>query len=143
MAIITGENAIIWFGDNKSQTLFGTSDFSITFDRGMVEQPLVGQQGNYFMNGALTIGGSFTNCRFGASGNSDFLDSIMNGTIVAISGAIDGSASLNWFFTSSQITGYDVTVGDASTITEATIDFTVMDPKNITYNSTTHKVGDN
>lgn len=134
MSIITGESAILWFG-GKEDSVWATSDFALNFSRGTVEQPLVGEKGNYYLQGALNIDGSLTNCRFGASGNSEFLDSIVDGTVLDISGAVDGSSSLVWHFVSSQVIGYNVSVGDASTITEVSIDFTVMNPKNATYAS--------
>ena len=136
MATIKGNNATIMIGDNYTQTtVYGTSDFSINFDRGTIEQELVGQEGNYFTQGSLSIDGSFTNCRFAASGNSEFLNSIVDGSVIKISGQIDGSDSLNFFFNSAQVTGFEVSVGDAATITEASIDFTIMNPKDITYAS--------
>ena len=136
MAYLTGEDANIQIGASFThETVFGMSDFSLTFDRGTVEQELVGSAGNYFTQGALSVEGSLTNCRFAASGQSEFLDSIINGTVVKISGQIDSSSSLNFFLKSCQVTGYDISIGDASTITEASIDFTVMDPGIITYAS--------
>jgi hypothetical protein len=139
MAILTGEDATIHIG-SKSITIFATSDVSLGMDRGVIEQELVGQAGNYFTQGALSIDGSLTNCRFAASGNSDFLDSIVDGTVIKISGQLAGSDALKFAFASCQVSGYDVTVGDSSTITEASIDFTVMNPKDVTYDSS--KVGD-
>lgn len=140
MATLTGEDATIWIGGSTNATTYGVSDISFTFDRGTVEQELVGTAGNYFTQGALSIEGSLTNCRFAASGNSAFLDSIVDGLVVKISGQIDGSSSLKFVLASCQVTGYDVSIGDASTITEASIDFTLMDPKNVTYAS--QKVSD-
>lgn len=134
MAILTGRDATILVG-TKDTTLYAISDFSLNFDRGVVEQELVGQEGNYFTQGALSIDGSLTNCRFAASGNSDFLDSIVEGTVIKISGSIDADNSLAFAFASCQVSGFDVSIGDASTITEASIDFTVMNPKDVTYAS--------
>jgi len=143
MALLTGEEANVMFGSShKQETLFGVSDFSLSFNRGTIEQELVGTVGNIFTPGALSVEGSFTNCRFGASGNSDFIDSLINGTYVKISGQINTGAGndLKFVFASCQITGYDVSIGDATTISEASIDFTVLDPYNVTY--ATQKVND-
>jgi len=143
--IVTGEHALIKFssaataGGFTNMTLHAFSDFSLTFDRGTVEQELCGQKGNYFKPGAMSIEGSLTACRFGASGSDAFLDSIIDGTLFKLSGTTKSGAAatddIGFFFHSCQCTGYDVTAGDASTISEATIDFTVLDPYNITYAS--------
>jgi len=137
-ATVTGEKARIKIG-GKANSVFAISDFSITFDRGTVEQELVGETGNYFLQGALTIDGSLTCCRFGASGNSDMIDSLINSSIITISGCTNSDASdkIGWYFPSCQITGYDISIGDASTITEASIDFTVLDPYHATYSDST------
>lgn len=137
IAVLTGEDASIWIGSTtpQTQTIYGISDFSLNFNRGTVEQPLIGQKGNYFMQGSLSIDGSLTNCKFGASGNSDFLDSLIVGTVIQLSGQVDASSSLKFTFASAQVTGYDVSFGDASTITEASIDFTIMNPKDASYAS--------
>jgi len=141
VATVRGNAARIRIG-NKLHSVFGISDFSLSFSRDTIEQDLVGEEGNLFLPGALSIDGSFTACKFGASGNSDALDSILNGTYVTISGAVSGSTHLRWYFTSAQITGYDISMGDASTITEASIDFTVLDPFNVTYDRNTGRVSD-
>ena len=136
MALLTGEDATILIGGSYTTAItYGLSDISFTIDRGTVEQELVGTAGNYFTQGALSIEGSLTNCRFAASGNSPFLDSIVDGTVFILSGQIDGSDSLNFCFVSCQVTGYDISIGDASTISEASIDWTLLDPKNVTYAS--------
>jgi len=135
MALLTGEDATIYIGAASQDIIvYGVSDISFSFTRGTVEQELVGKAGNYFTQGSLSIEGSITNCRFAASGNSEFLDSIVDGSVIKISGSI-GTGALKFCFASCQVTGYDVNIGDASTITEASIDFTVMDPKNVTYSS--------
>jgi len=134
MALLTGEDCSIMIGDSHTQeTVYGLSDFSFSIDRGTIEQELVGAAGNYYTQGAMSLEGSLTNCRFAASGNCEFLNSIIDGTVVKISGQIDSSDSLHFVLISCQVTGYDISIGDASTITEASIDFTLMDPKNLTY----------
>ena len=134
MGIITGDKAKIWIG-SQDGTIFGISDFSLTIDRGTIEQPQVGTAGNRLAEGALSIDGSLTCCRFAASGNAPFLNSIVSSQVIKISGSVSGSSLLQWSFASCQVTGYDVAIGDANTITEASIDFTVLDPYNVTYSS--------
>lgn len=136
---LTGDNAQVYIGTVSGQTL-GMSDFSLTLDRGTVEQELLGESANAKLKGALTVDGSYTNCRFGASGNAQALEGIIDGSVVAISGGISGLAVLQWAFASCQITGYDVSMGDSSTISEASIDFSIMNPFNVTYDSSTHKI---
>jgi len=59
---------------------------------------------------------------------------------LAISGTISTDADigaaeryLSWYLVSCQATGYDVSIGDADTVSEASIDFTHMAPYNIVY----------
>ena len=132
---------------SKDHATFAISDFSLTMDRGTVEQELLGQIGNFFTQGALSIDGSLSQCRFGASGNSDLLNNMVDGTgnyaYVAISGQVgDNADDLKWYLTSCQITGYDITLGDADTITEASIDFVVLDPFNVTYDAASYCISD-
>lgn len=129
---ITGKDANITI-QSKTHSNYGISDFSITLDKGTVEQSLLGKKGNKFHEGALSIEGSLTCCKFGASGSDDMLNSIVDGTIITVSGSTDDSAQIGWYFHSCQVTGYDISMGDATTITEASIDFMVMDPQNATY----------
>jgi hypothetical protein len=143
MGTVTGKNATvaIYSGSTaKTQSTWGISDFSLTFDRGSVEQELVGETGNWFDYGALSVEGSYTNCKFGSSGNSDSLSSIVDSCYVKISGTT--GSNLSWYFVSCQVTGYDVTMGDASTITEASIDFVVLDPFNVTITNATGHITD-
>jgi len=149
-ATITGRKAKILFsssayGDTwKSGTYHAMSDFSLTFDRGTIEQELVGREGNYFTQGAMSVEGSLTACRFGASGGSQFLDSIVDGTIFTLSGSVnkDVGTSLHWILHSAQVTGYDMSIGDASTISEVSIDFTILNPYDVTYDSVTGGITD-
>jgi len=138
--IITGKEAKIFLSTSSSDlsskgvALWGISDFSLTFSRDVVEQELVGQTGNLKKPGAITIEGSLTNCKFAASGNYDALDSIVNAKNLIISGSL-GTNNLSFYFASTQVTSYEVSFGDASTITEASIDFRVLDPYNVTYSN--------
>lgn len=144
MGTVTGKEATIALSSDgatwDNHTIWGFSDFSLTFDRGMVEQELVGQTGNYFDYGALAIDGSYTNCKFAASGVSTTLDSIIESTYIQISGTT--GSNLSWYFHSAQITGYDISIGDADTITEASIDFTVMNPYQVSINTATGHIED-
>jgi len=138
VATITGENAYITIG-GENATAYAISDFSLTFDRGTVEQELLGEEGNYFIPGAMSMEGSLTCCRFGASGSDAMLDSIVDGSVIIISGVTNsGSAeTVGWYVTQAQVTGYDISIGDASTISEASIDFTVLDPYEYSYDRET------
>jgi hypothetical protein len=143
MGTVTGKDATIaiFSGSTfKSHSVWGISDFSLTFDRGTVEQELVGETGNWFAYGSLSAEGSYTNCKFAASGNSDALSSIVDSCYITVSGTT--GSNLSWYFVSAQVTGYDVTVGDADTITEASIDFVIMDPYNIVINKSTGRISD-
>ena len=137
--IITGKDASFKIAvgslDNKDLSFWGVSDMSLSFSRDIVEQELVGQTGNLRKPGKLSVEGSFTNCKIAASGNSDILDSIIDPeNLLVISGQL-GSGNLRFYFVSCQVTSFEVTMGDASTISEASIDFTVLDPYNVTYSS--------
>lgn len=147
MGQITGKDAYIFLRESNTGDLkdvpetWAISDFSLTLDKGTVEQELVGKTGNYFMGGALSVDGSFTQCRFAASGNYELLKSIVESTYIEISGGVDSGAgnTLRWHLHSAQVTGYDVSFGDANTITEASIDFTIMNVKDLYYADNTIK----
>jgi len=147
-ATVTGRDAEVYIGANaaggasptKGHDTWAMSDFSITFDRGSVEQELLGQAGNYFDQGALSIEGSLTQCRFAASANADALLNIVDGTgsnaYFRVSGGVGSTPNgLRFYFKSCQVTSYEVSIGDADTITEASIDFQVLDPYNATYSN--------
>ena len=143
MGTVRGEDATvaIYSGStHKDQSVWGISDFSLTFDRGTVEQELVGSKGNWFGQGSLSVDGSYTCCKFGASGNADALSSIIKSHMVTVSGST--GSNLSWFFENCQITGYDVSIGDADTITEASIDFVIMHPYDVNIVKTTGHVED-
>ena len=144
MGVVTGSDAtiVIMSGATaKGHSVWGISDFSLTFDRGTVEQALVGETGNWFGVGSLSVEGSYTCCKFGASGNCDSLVGIVEGQYIVISGTT-ATDDVSWRFVSSQITGYDISIGDADTISEASIDFVVMDPFEVTINATTGFITD-
>lgn len=114
----------------RTHSVLGLSDFSLTFDKGTVEQELVGETGNYFAAGALSIDGSFTGCKLDATAAGDILVNCITGSTCWVSGNC-GTNSLKFFFVSCMITGFDLSIGDADTITEGSIDFVVMDPANV------------
>jgi len=136
---VHGAGAAPSFSYNHSY--WGIGDFSLTVDRGTIEQNLVGEDGNYFDQGALSLDGSLTAIKFGASGMSQMLNNIIEASdsyqYLAISGTVCSTdATLNhisWYLTSCQVTGYDISIGDADTITEASIDFTVINPFKVSY----------
>lgn len=154
---VTGENCFIYLtahsggaidtsliGTAGTHTLFGMGEFSLTFDRGTIEQDLIGQAGNYFDQGTLSIDGSMMLSRFGASANAPILENVIETSdtfknkYLTISGGISTETDatyLKWFLVSCQVTGYDISMGDADTITEASIDFVLLDPQNIEYGS--------
>ena len=141
MGTVTGKSASIKV-NSKAQSIWGISDYSLTFDRGLVEQELVGEIGNYSTFGSLTVNGSYTACKFAASGNADALMNIIgHTTYIQMSG--NTGSNLSWYFKSCQVTVYDVTMGDADTITEVSIDWMCMQNNAIRINTTTGHVSDN
>jgi len=126
----TGNDADIKVATH-THTVLGISDFSITFDRGVVEQELVGEEGNYFKAGALSIEGSLTVCKLEEGAGGDLLESTISGTYVVVSGSC-GTNSVKFYFPSCSVTGFDISLGDADTVTEGSIDFVVMDPQFVT-----------
>lgn len=129
-----GEDASIRIQGKKyggrTHTILGISDFTLTLDRGTVEQELVGERGNYYIAGSLSCEGSLTACKLDLTGAVDILTNCITGATCWISGAV-GTNSVNFFFESGMITGFDIDLGDADTISEGSIDFIVMDPQNI------------
>jgi len=100
---VTGKNAKVWIAAHeagsepsftgKTHTALGIGEFSLTFSRDTVEQNLIGQRGNYFDQGSLSVDGSLTSCKFATSGLNDILDNMIDtdsGTYqyLAISGVI-------------------------------------------------------
>ena len=146
---VTGKNAKVWFAAHngtpsftgKSHSTWGLGDFSLTLDRGTVEQDLIGEDGNYFDQGSISVEGSMTAAKFATSGLSDLLDNMLDndaGTYkyLAVSGTIstDTDATyISWYLTSCQVTGYDLSIGDADTITEASVDFMMLNPQDLVY----------
>lgn len=146
---VTGKNAVLKISDHaagaapvftsKTHSTWGVGDFTLTLDRATVEQNLMGERGNYFDQGVISVDGSLTAARFAASGVSDILDNLLDDDsnthqYLAISGTIstDTDATyLSWYLASCQVTGYDISIGDADTISEASIDFVLLNPQDL------------
>ena len=124
--IYTGENANITIA-GKSHSAIGISDFSLTLSRDTVEEPLLGEKGNFTMQGPISVEGSLTAARLSHSAAGVLLQAMIDGSPVEISGCV-GDKSLHFYFKSAQITGFDISIGDASTITEGSIDFSLLAP---------------
>ena len=136
-----GNNAVIKIAANAksladlTHETLAISDFSLTFDKGTVEQELVGQNGNLFLAGSMSCEGSLTSCRVHTTGVVDILADMINGKTIEISGSC-GTDSLHFYFKSCQVTGFDFNLGDADTVTEGSVDFAVLLPYKI--NKVTH-----
>ena len=138
MPIYRGNNARIqcWgsFGGSEytslTQSLIGMSDFSLTLSRGTVEQQLVGEIGNYSAAGSLSVEGSLTACKMDNTLAGYIVGHCVSGNMIHISG-MAGDQSLHFFFISAMITNFDLSMGDADTISEGSFDFIVLDPQNV------------
>jgi len=122
----TGESASIYIGGSGHST-FALSDFSLTLSKGTVEQELLGESGNYFVAGSMSVEGSATACHMTTDGLGVLLESLLGSTTVKISGNI-GANSLHFYFASCQVTSFDFSLGDGDTITEGSFDFIVLYP---------------
>ena len=151
---VTGKNALVKMATHAggvymtnpttTHSAWAIGDFSLTLSRDTVEQELIGQRGNFFIPGTLSLEGSLTSAKFGF-GSTDHLSLNLFDTdtgtnqYLTISGCIstdtDVTKYIAWYLQSCQVTGYDVSMGDADTITEASIDFTVMLPQRIVYSN--------
>lgn len=138
MPIYRGNDARIrlWgaFGGSEytslTQSLIGLSDFSITLARGTVEQELVGEIGNYSAAGSLSVEGSLTACKLDNTLAGYIVGHCVSGNTIHVSGSV-GDASLKFFFISAMVTNFDLSMGDADTISEGSFDFIVLDPQNV------------
>ena len=112
---------------------YAISDFSITLNRGTVTQELTGETGDFTIAGALSAEGSLTACKLGIDSLGIMLESIIDGTPakrVSIIGSV-GAKGFGFDFEECQITGFEINVGDGSTISEGSVDFKVMKPSEI------------
>jgi len=128
--VYKGDDATILIvanGSNMTHTTLAISDFSITLDKGTVEQELVGESGNYFIAGSLSVDGSLTSCKVHSAAVGNIVADMIDGATITVSGTC-GSNSLNFYFVSAQVTGFDFSIGSADAITEGTIDFSLLKP---------------
>lgn len=128
----TGKDASVWIYSGSTAIADSTiaiSDFSLTIDKGVVEQELVGELGNYRVAGSISAEGSLTHCKLDGTGY--IIDSVAKGYNLKISGNC-GSNSLHFYLVSCAVTGFDISIGDADTITEGSVDFSVMTPYQLT-----------
>jgi len=122
----TGKNATIYLS-GQADSSFALSDFTLTLSKDVVEQELVGQSGNYFVAGAISIEGSATGCHMTTGGLGILMKALIDGTAIKVSGNT-GTNSLHFYFISCQVTSFDFSLGDADTITEGSFDFTLLYP---------------
>jgi hypothetical protein len=134
----TGSDTVIEIGlsgqSGKAHSDMAIADYSITLERGTVTQELVGETGDMNMQGALSCEGSLTAAKLGPDGASIMLRSIISGNAATrcfVSGQV-GANSVGWYFDEVMITGFEISMGDAGTVSEGSIDFQVMNPKDIT-----------
>jgi len=124
--IYTGEDASVWISGMTHSTL-ALSDFTLTLGAGIAEQELIGEKGNFRMKGAVTADGSLTSCKLHSTAVGKIVGNMIDGEHVWVSGNC-GSNSLYFYFASTQITGFDFTLGTASDIAEGTVNFSVLYP---------------
>jgi len=132
-----GDDAQIWLSGAAHST-YALSDFSITISKGVAEQELLGETGNYFLAGSASVEGSFTACRLTSAGMGTILGAMIGGKPIEISGNA-GTASLHFYIVSAQVTSFDFSIGDADTITEGSMDWTALHPYRIS--TVTHLAG--
>ena len=155
---VTGKNCEIWmvahsgswisgagqpWTSTKNQSTWALSDFSLTFDRGIVESDLMGEKGPYTTKGSISVEGSMTAAKFATPGYSDLLYNMCHFDedkykYLGVSGTIstDTDATyLKWCLASCQVTGFDFSLGDADTVTEASIDFIMLNPQDLVFDT--------
>lgn len=137
--IYTGEDASVWVSGLSHSTL-AISDFSLTLGAGTAEQELIGSKGNFRIKGAISADGSLTSCKLHSTAVGKIVKNMIDGEHVWISGNC-GTNSLHFYFVSTQITGFDFTLGTANDITEGTIDFSVLYPYKVSGIRTSEPVG--
>jgi hypothetical protein len=148
MPIYRGNNARIqlWgtFGTEYTkltQSTIGLSDFSLTLSRGTVEQELVGEIGNYSAAGSLSVEGSMTACKLDNTLAGYIVGHCVSGNMIHVSGSV-GDDSLKFYFVSAMVTNFDLSLGDADTISEGSFDFIILDPSEVRiYKETADQTG--
>ena len=126
----TGEDANFYASGLKYSTI-GAANVSVSISRDSIEQPLVAEAGNYKIQGAQTITGSFDMAKLTDTEGGPIIASLIEGGYIAISGMV-GPNSLNYDFHNCLITSFDLTIGDAATFTAGSIDWQVRYPYNVT-----------
>ena len=126
----TGEDAN-FYASGLGYSTIGASNVSVSISRDTIEQPLVCEKGNFFKQGAQTITGSFDMAKLASGEGGPILASLINGGYIAISGMV-GPNSLHYDFHNCMITGFDLTIGDATSFTTGSIDWQVRYPYNVT-----------
>ena len=156
---VTGKNCRVWlvahsggtwdaggaggFTSTKTQATWALGDFSLTFDRGVVESDQMGAAGPYTTQGSISVEGSMTAAKFATPGYSDLIYNMCyfdddKYKYLAISGTISTDSDacyFKWCLASCQVTGYDFSLGDADTVTEANIDFVMLNPQDLTFDT--------
>lgn len=129
--VVTGEDAKVWIG-NESCTTLMLADFSLSADRDITEQSQMCKSASYKTQGPLSIDGSLTHAKLL---HKPFIDSVINGTVVTLSGTTDGSfpsdSGASFAFSDAQITTWDLDESDASSVTTASVDFTILDASTV------------
>ena len=123
----TGEDATLYISGAAHDT-YAVGSFDITIDRGTSEYELTCEKGNYRTQGAMAINGTFTAAKLGNAEAGPILAAMIGGSDhIKISGNA-GTNSLHFSFVSAMITGFDLTFGDADTVTEGSIDWQIKHP---------------
>lgn len=129
-SVYKGDDAVVYIranGQDLTHATLAISDFSITLDKGISEQELVGEKGNYFIAGSLSVEGSLTSCKVHSTALGYIISDMIDGETITVSGSC-GPNSVNFYFVSAQVTGFDFSIGSADDIVEGSIDFTLLKP---------------
>lgn len=124
-----GSDAKIYIATNDYST-YSLADFEVVLDKPVVSQELTCQDGDAYTTGALACTGTFTVSEFANTNCGTLLDAVVNKNYVEISGNAGGK-SLHFWVKSGMILSFNVTLGDAGTITNGSIDWQAKDPYKI------------
>jgi len=137
-----GKDVEVWIGlsgqSGKTHTELAIGEISVTLDRGTVDRGLTGETGNFHTQGALSITGSVTSAKLSDDAAGLFLQSIVSGTSdmrIWVSGNT-GDNSFHFNFEDVMVTSAGVDLGDASTISEGSFDFQIMNPSQVSETAT-------
>jgi hypothetical protein len=123
-----------------SQSAMGISDIDLAISREIVEQSLIGEEGNLFVPGSISMDGSFTACKLDKDFAGTLLGAVVSGNYFVVSGTV-GSKSLSFYLISCLCNGFDLVMGDSETISEGSIDFLIADPSNVKVRTPTKSRG--